>query len=162
MKKPLKTSKKCNNCVNFATFSSRAMAFMTDIFMIGIPISIIAMVLFGYDQVNSAGAMDVIMQTQKAKEHAPSPVASIVQISLSALVYIGFWYHSGETPGKKMMGIKVVDATTYKRASLIQLILRYVGYFISAITLVGFLLPLMRKDKRALHDLLSSTAVIHA
>lgn len=161
MKRDKHPSQNCAKFGQYATFGTRFMAFITDIFMIGLPISIVAMVLFGYDQVNSAGAMDVIMQTQKAKEHAPSPTASIVQMILSALAYIGFWYYSGQTPGKKMMGIKVVDKSTCKKASLLQLFIRYIGYFISAITLFGFLVPLIRKDRRTLHDILASTAVIN-
>ncbi len=147
---------------HYASFLSRLTAFITDLFMIGIPVSIIAMMIFGYEQVNSAGAMDVILETQKAKDNAPSPIASIAQLLISAFVYIAFWYKSGQTPGKKMARIKVVDAKTLKQASLAQLTLRFFGYLLSTmIMFLGFFLPFLRKDKRALHDLLSQTAVIY-
>ena len=115
---------------------------------------------FGYDQVKSAGAMDVILQTEKATTQAPDPTGSIIQVLLSLAIYVIFWRMSGQTPGKKMARTVVVDATTLQRASWPKLVLRFVGYFISMITLVGFFVGLLRKDKRALHDLISGTAVI--
>jgi len=146
----------------YASFLSRVTAFITDIFMIGIPVSLLAMMVFGYDQVNTAGAMDVVMQTQKATDNAPSPITTIAQLLISAIVYVTFWYKTGQTPGKKMARIKVVDAKTLKKASFMQLTLRFIGYYISTLTLfLGFLLPLVHKDKKALHDLLSQTAVIY-
>jgi uncharacterized RDD family membrane protein YckC len=148
--------------VIYAGFWSRALGFMTDLFMIGMPVSLVMMVLFGYDAMHSAGGMDVLLQTEAAQSQPPSPMMSISQILLSLVIYVAFWRISMQTPGKKMAGTKVVDATTFQRASWLQLIVRFLGYFLSAITLVGFFIGLMRKDKRALHDLISHTAIIHA
>jgi len=139
------------------------MAFVTDIFMIGIPITLLIMILFGHDQMmNSAGGMDVILDPSEAKKHAPNPYASVTQTLLYAVTFILFWHKSGQTPGKKMMRIKVVDAATFRTASWGKLALRFVGYFLSAVTLIGFFTGLFRHDGRALHDLLSGTAVIDA
>lgn len=145
---------------SYAGFWSRVMAFTTDIFMIGLPISLLVMMLFGYDQMQSAGAMDVILQTEKATTHAPDPTGSIVQMLLYMGACVFFWRTSGQTPGKKMARISVVDAKTFERASWFQLILRFLGYGLSLITLIGFFIGLLRKDKRTLHDLMSRTAVI--
>lgn len=146
--------------VVYAGFWARVLGFVTDIFMIGMPVSLLIMMSFGYDQVKSAGAMDVILQTEKATTQAPDPTGSIIQVLLSLAIYVIFWRMSGQTPGKKMARTVVVDATTLQRASWPKLVLRFVGYFISMITLVGFFVGLLRKDKRALHDLISGTAVI--
>lgn len=148
--------------VRYAGFWSRAMAFVTDLFMIGLPVSLVIMMTFGYDQVKSAGAMDVILQTEEAVTRAPDPTGSIVQILLSLVIYVLFWHTTGQTPGKKMVQIMVVDAKTNNRASWFQLIVRFVGYLLSTITLVGFFVGLLRRDKRTLHDLISRTAVIKA
>lgn len=130
--------------------------------MLGLPIAIVSMMLFGYQEVNSATGMDVLLQTDKAESNPPSPIASIVQIILTITIYVAFWRYSGQTPGKKMMHIKVVDAKSFERASLLQLIMRFVGYFISSLLLfLGFFVGFLRKDKRSLHDLLSRTAVIY-
>lgn len=144
----------------YAGFWARTLGFVTDVFMIGMPVSLLIMMTFGYDQVKSAGAMDVILQTEKAVTHAPDPTGSIVQVLVSLAIYILFWHTSGQTPGKKMARTVVVDAKTLQRASWLKLVVRFVGYFLSMITLVGFFIGLLRKDKRTLHDLISGTAVI--
>jgi uncharacterized RDD family membrane protein YckC len=123
-------------------------------------VSLVIMGVFGYDEVKSAGAMDVILQTEKAATHAPDPTGSIVQMLLYMGICVVMWRVSGQTPGKKMARIRVVDAKTFDRASWLQLILRFVGYLISFVTLIGFFVGLLRRDKSALHDLLSRTAVV--
>lgn len=149
--------------VRYAGFKERAMAFVTDVFMIGIPITLIIMLAFGHDQVmNSAGGADVLMNPAEARKHAPNPVASIIQMVLYGTVFVLFWHKSGQTPGKKMMHLKVVDARTFRTASWDRLVVRFFGYFISFVSLFGFFIGLMRRDRRALHDLISGTAVIEA
>jgi len=144
----------------YAPFWPRALGFVTDIFMIGLPITLLAMLIFGYDQMHTASGLDVIVNDPKAHTNPPNPVASIMQISLFLITYVWLWHKSGQTPGKKLAYIRVVDAKTFENAPYWKLILRFIGYFISLITLVGFFIGLMRKDKRALHDLISGTAVI--
>lgn len=144
----------------FAPFWSRAAGFATDIFMIGIPISLIAMSLFGYDQMHSASGLDVLVHDPKAQTNPPNPIASLVQVTLFLITDVWFWHSSGQTPGKKLARIRVVDSTTLQNAPYWKLILRFIGYFLSFITLIGFFIGLFRKDKRALHDLISGTAVI--
>lgn len=144
----------------FAPFWPRAAGFVTDIFMIGLPISIFTMMIFGYDQMHSAGGLDVLVHDPKAQTNPPDPIASITQITLFLITYVWLWHKSGQTPGKKFSRIRVVDVQTLQTASVWKLTLRFVGYFISLITLIGFFVGLFRKDKRTLHDLLSGTAVI--
>ena len=160
-------SKKSKNAtekitVTYAGFWKRVLAFMTDLFMIGMPITLFIMFTFGHNQMNSATGLDVIMDPEAAKAHAPNPVSSILQLVLSMLAYTIFWHKTGQTPGKKLAEIKVVDAETMQNASYFQLGIRYIGYFVSLISIVGFFTGLLREDKRTLHDLISRTAVIDA
>ncbi|NOQ32307.1 MAG: hypothetical protein GQ570_14450 [Helicobacteraceae bacterium] len=146
--------------IKYAPFHLRLVAFVTDLFMIGIPISILMMAFFGYDSMNSASGMDLMVDPINAEKNAPNPIESILQIMISLVVYVVFWKKTMQTPGKKMMKLKVLDSKTFKSASYFQLIVRFVGYFVSLITIVGFFIGLMRKDNRALHDLLSRTCVV--
>jgi uncharacterized RDD family membrane protein YckC len=148
--------------IQYAPFWSRALGFTTDIFMIGLPIALLMMILFGYDQMHTAGGLDVLTHNEKALQRPPNPWVSLTQLSLFMLVTVVLWHKGGQTPGKKLARIRVVDAMTLKNASYWKLTLRFVGYFISLITLIGFFTGLFRKDKRSLHDLLSGTAVIRA
>ena len=147
--------------VRYAGFWSRVMGITTDIFIIGLPISILMMVLFGHDQMESAGALDVLTHAEAAQTNAPDPIASILQIILWMAITVTLWNKTGQSPGMKMAQIKIVDAKTLEAASLPKLIIRFVGYLVSTISLIGFFIGLFRKDKRALHDLLSGTAVIY-
>lgn len=154
-------NKEPTRIVPYAGFMDRVKAFVTDVFMIGLPVALIIMIAFGYDETKSAGALDVIVKDEKALKHAPDPMASIVQIILIMGVHVVLWRRDGQTPGKKFAHLKVVDATTLKEASLFKLIIRFIGYFVSVLPLgLGFLLGLFRRDKKTLHDLLSGTAVI--
>jgi uncharacterized RDD family membrane protein YckC len=81
-------------------------------------------------------------------------------------VFTGLFYFtfftgwSGQTPGKRLLGLKVIQTTgepvTYKKA-----LLRYVGYIVSFVLLgLGFLMIAFDRRKRGLHDLLAGTLVI--
>lgn len=144
----------------YAPFWSRAAGFITDIFMIGLPISLITMVIFGYDQMHTAGGLDVLVHDPKAQSNPPDPIASITQMGLFLITYVWLWHKNGQTPGKKLSRIRVVDAVTLQNASILKLTIRFIGYFISLITLIGFFIGLIRKDNRTFHDLISGTAVI--
>jgi uncharacterized RDD family membrane protein YckC len=128
--------------------------------MIGLPIALLVMAFFGYDQMNSATGLDVIVDDPKARTNPPNPVASLLQMGLFMLACVVLWHRSGQTPGKKLARIRVVDAVTFQNAPYWKLVLRFAGYFLSLITLIGFFTGLFRRDRRALHDLLSGTAVI--
>ena len=163
-KRPGKISQKSHTTaiIHYASFWSRALAFITDIFMIGLPISLILIALFGYDQTHTAGGMDVVLQNKEALKNPPNPLVSLTQVLLFMLVTITLWHSSGQTPGKKLARVRVVDARTLKKASYWKLILRFIGYFLSFISLIGFFIGLMRQDNKTLHDLLSGTCVIRA
>jgi uncharacterized RDD family membrane protein YckC len=79
------------------------------------------------------------------------------------LFYFGWFYkNKGATPGKLLLGLRVVDLETgmnlsYGRTFLRDIVGKTIGYF----TLyIGFIMAGFRSDKRALHDLLASTQVI--
>lgn len=64
------------------------------------------------------------------------------------------------TPGKLLLGLRVIDARTGQRLSLPRVLLREV--LVKAISIgsvIGILLPALRADKRALHDVLTGTVV---
>jgi len=86
----------------------------------------------------------------------------IFEISMAAVIIL-FWKRwAGATPGKKMLGIHVVDAKTHLAINNKQAIIRYIGYLASTlILLMGFIMVAFRKDKRALHDLMAETVVIY-
>ena len=149
-----------NNTISYASFSSRVLGFLTDIFMIGLPISLLLTAIFGYDQMHTAGALDVITNNQDALKNPPNPLSSILQVVLFMVVTVEMWHRYAQTPGKKLTHIRVVDAKTLAPATYTKLIVRFASYFLSLISIVGFFIGYLRRDKRCLHDLISGTVVI--
>lgn len=82
---------------------------------------------------------------------------------------IGVAYHwffltqqNGQTPGKRMMGIRVVrkDGQPIDAATVI---VRYVGYYVNTFILgIGWLWALWDADHQGIHDKLAGTIVVRA
>jgi len=79
-------------------------------------------------------------------------------IILSYFVLFSYFY--GATPGKILFNLEIIRSDE-GQISLIQAIVRYLGYFISHILMVGFMMIAARKDKMALHDFIACTKVIY-
>jgi len=88
-----------------------------------------------------------------------STLAPLISWILYGAIYSLFLYKTGQTPGKKAYDIKVVDKNGEK-ISFIKAYLRYILFLFSAAIVVGVLIPLFRKDKKALHDLVLGTKLI--
>ncbi|MGB8643978.1 MAG: RDD family protein [Anaerolineae bacterium] len=84
---------------------------------------------------------------------------------LSVLVGLGYYYYfwttTGQTIGKGVMKIKVV-ATDGTKVTPMKAVLRYVGYYVSAIFLLGYIWILFDKDKQGWHDKIAGTYVVKA
>jgi uncharacterized RDD family membrane protein YckC len=71
------------------------------------------------------------------------------------------WGLCGATPGKWLLGLRIVDHRERCPIGLSRALLRLVAYAVSSATLCwGHLLVLVRRDRRALHDLLAGTRVV--
>ncbi len=80
---------------------------------------------------------------------------------LPMLLVVGFWVHSGATPGKQLMDCRVVLVSTGKPPGPGRAVLRYLGYLASLLTLgLGFLWILWDRRRQGLHDKLAGTVVI--
>jgi uncharacterized RDD family membrane protein YckC len=96
-------------------------------------------------------------------EQRPSP--DILDIALNyiapMLIVILFWIYKSATPGKLILKMKIVDANTLQQAKTGQLIVRYLGYYLSAIPLfLGLIWVGIDKRKQGFHDMLANTVVI--
>lgn len=101
--------------------------------------------------------------------HLPSDVQTIIQ-AIGAAVYVigtvayfvGFWTATGQTPGARVMRIRVLTAggeTLGARRALV----RVVGVVLAALPLfAGFIPILLDARRRGLQDRLSRTLVVEA
>ena len=87
----------------------------------------------------------------------------LVGVGIAMAYSVYFWTNSGATPGKMVMGLKVVSAETGGLIDVRAAILRYVGYIVSIISLgVGFLWVVWNPEKQGWHDKIAKTRVIRA
>lgn len=92
-------------------------------------------------------------------------VASFLSQFCGAFFFVGYFTFvqglSGTTIGKRFFKIQVVDGITHKPVGIKKAYWRSLAYVLSSWTYcVGFILPLFRKDKLTLHDLLCNTLVV--
>lgn len=72
-----------------------------------------------------------------------------------------FFYVSGQTPGYKAYGIKLIDATTKAKPSLGVILFRNFAAILSFFSIFGWMMMFFRKDHKNLHDLLANTATVY-
>jgi uncharacterized RDD family membrane protein YckC len=80
---------------------------------------------------------------------------------IGALVVLLFWAERQGTPGKLVLGLRIVDAETGGTPRIGRLVLRYVGYLVSALPLgLGYLWALWDPRRQGWHDKMAGTLVI--
>lgn len=82
---------------------------------------------------------------------------------LGILYNMYFWtQNNGQTPGKSMLGVRVVK-TDGGKLNALDAIVRYVGYYINTILLLlGWLWAIPDPKNQGLHDKLAGTIVVKA
>ena len=89
-------------------------------------------------------------------------VVVIVDIIIYLLYYVGGWMVTGQTPGKSIMGLRVIR-TDGKRLKLRNALVRLVGYWISTLLFfMGYWWVLFDKSRQGWHDHLARTYVVYA
>lgn len=85
----------------------------------------------------------------------------VINWVLPAVAVIAFWIYRQATPGKIVIGARIVDAMTGEPPSTRQLIGRYLGYYVSMLPLcLGLLWVAFDARKQGWHDKLAGTVVI--
>jgi uncharacterized RDD family membrane protein YckC len=84
--------------------------------------------------------------------------ASIVVIVAYPIV---FWSLAGQTPGKAVMGLRIVRLDG-KRMTVWRAVVRYVGSWLAALPLgLGFIWILLDKRRQGWHDKIAGTCVVY-
>jgi uncharacterized RDD family membrane protein YckC len=129
-------------------FWARLAAFLIDMLILMGLLVPIMLSAFGYDYLLEMGTgtwLDIV-----------------VTWVLPAIVVVVFWRFRSATPGKMLIGARIVDADTGERPSTRNLIIRYFGYILSMLPLMlGFVWIAVDGRKRAFHDILANTVVIY-
>ena len=98
-----------------------------------------------------------------AKWNDLRPGSIVINWLLPLIACVLFWSWQGATPGKLIVGLKVVDASTGRKPSPVQALLRWVGYIVSTVPLfAGFLWARVDAEGRAWHDRIARTRVLRS
>ena len=91
------------------------------------------------------------------------PVDFLINWVMPGIAIELFWVYRQATPGKIAIGARIVDARTGARPSTGQLLVRYLGYYVSTIPLgLGLIWVAFDPRKQGWHDKLAGTVVVRA
>ena len=131
---------------NYASAGMKIKAFLTDAFMLLMPIMYVVFYLImdgreGFSEHKLLGWLYILL-----------PLIIVQTI---------FMVKTGQTPGYRAYNITLIDEHTKEKPSLFIILFRNLAAILSFFTILGWMLMFFRKDNKTLHDLLSATAVIN-
>ena len=86
----------------------------------------------------------------------------LVNFLIYFVYYIGFWMVAGQTPGKSLMGVRIVR-TDGARLKFHNAVIRLVGYWISTMFFfMGYWWVLFDSRRQGWHDKLARTMVVYS
>jgi uncharacterized RDD family membrane protein YckC len=138
----------CESNIRYAGFWIRTLAAIIDSILIMVIITPMLMAIYGDDYFKGSllykGTWDLLLN-----------------YLFPAIAIMVFWFYKSATPGKLVLHLKIVDAKTLGKPSVKQLIVRYLGYYVSAIPfLMGIMWVGVDERKQGWHDKLAGTLVI--
>ncbi len=138
----------------YAGFVSRLLAFVIDILVLVVATTLITWLL-----------TFVSLLLPFEAELSGSVLSFITTGFFTSVFYVGyflfFWTLNGQTPGKMLMGLRVVT-TEGQYLSFGRAVRRLIGYFIAAIPLyLGFFWILIDDRRRGWQDKIAGTCVVY-
>jgi len=123
---------------------NRIKAFLTDMFLIMMPIMYITtyIIMDGKDSFQG------------------SEMARWITMIVYGAIIIVFWVKKGQTPGFKAYDLVLIDDKTKQTLPIVKATLRYFMFLVSAVSILGFLVAFVRKDKKTFQDIVMQTSVI--
>ena len=139
---------------DYAGFVTRAIAFAIDVALIDLAAAIVAIVV-GLG-ISALDVPDVVVTIAVA-------VGGFAFVAWFVGYFAVFWSTTGQTPGARVMGVRVVCAASGGPLHLRAAFVRLIGMFLAAIPLcAGCLLILVDDRRRGLQDRLARTVVRYA
>ncbi len=122
---------------------TRAKAFLVDLFLLYVPVCYVCYFVLGSKEAFLGNQMVIFFCS-----------------AFFGVIQAVFFSAKAQSPGLRAYELYVIDKNTGQKISFLRAILRYTLFLISAALLFGLLLSFLRKDKLALHDLLSRTRIV--
>ena len=130
----------------YAKASMKIKAYLTDSFMLMMPIMYVVVYL-------------VMGDREGFKEHM---LLGWIYIFVPlVIIQTLFMIKTAQTPGYRAYNLQIVDVKTAQKPTSFIILFRNLCAILSFFSLFGWMMMFFRKDAKTLHDLLSGTAVIH-
>ena len=147
--------------LEYAGFWVRLGAIVIDIvvlLLIYVILSKLATLVVSFSIANTFGSLS--WDLDLLKELFQNPLILLAALVIKIAYFVGFWAWRGQTPGKMLLGIKVIR-TDSSPLTLGHAFLRYLGYVASALTFcIGFIWVAFDERKQGLHDKIADTYVV--
>jgi uncharacterized RDD family membrane protein YckC len=149
---------------NTAGFFSRMLALIIDLFLIAFLGLITGAVFLLFISFFDVGQILLFWQNLLGLDNLGRQLAAMVSPIITLLIFsyfVFFWTFLGYTPGKALMGLRIVRQDG-RPLSFWRAWLRFIGYSISAFFLfLGFFWILIDRDHEGWHDKIANTHVIY-
>ena len=140
---------------NYAGFVSRLIAYSIDVFIVVFTLMFMGWLInavlgiFNIDEFSRTSSLNKIL------------VSGVFGLLYSAAYFIFFWTMIGQTPGKSLMGLRIVTIDG-RSLSFVRSVRRLLGYIISILAIwIGFLWILVDNRRQGWHDKIAGTIVIY-
>lgn len=133
---------------------TRVLAFGVDAALVNaVAIAVSAVVALGASVLTLPDVLKVVM----------AAIGGVAYVSWSAGYFVVFWSTTGQTPGARLLGLRVQSAATGTSLRPARALLRFLGLTLAALPLLaGYLMILVDDRRRGLHDWLAGTVVVEA
>jgi uncharacterized RDD family membrane protein YckC len=138
----------------YAGLVTRAVAFAIDAAIVNLTGALVGAVV---------GLALSVLETPDKVDEALLGIGGLLYVVWTVGYFAGFWSTTGQTPGNRLMGIRVRQSRADEPLPLRRALLRFVGICLAAIpVLLGFLPILLNDRRRGLQDFIARTVVVHA
>jgi uncharacterized RDD family membrane protein YckC len=141
---------------NYAGFVSRLIAFSIDVIIVVFTLMFMGWLInavlgiFNIDEFSSTSMVNKLL------------VSGAISLLYSAAYFLFFWTIIGQTPGKILMGLRIVTTDGQTTLSFTRSVRRLLGYIVSILSLwIGFLWILVDNRRQGWHDKIAGTIVIY-
>ena len=111
----------------------------------------------------AAGLSLSVLSLPSGVESVLIAIGAVIGLLWSAVYFVTFWSTTGQTPGNRVLGIRVCRATDRSVLRPTRALARLGALLLAALPLLAGFLPILFDDRRrGLHDMLAGTVVVGA
>lgn len=142
----------------YAGFVTRMVSFVIDRALVGL----VAFLTFqSIDYLLGAFKINQLLGFWDMTWQGRTILVAVIYAFLTICYDIGFWLLAGQTPGKRVMGLRILrsDGTRLRFGNALR---REIGYVVSGILFLGYLWILFDNRRQGFHDKLAGTIVVYS